>query len=206
MTRTFRFLLALAVAAFAGAMPTLADISKNPQSAPQGRYDIDPPHAVAMFCIAHFGGMTNYCGWFPKVSGTLQFLGAQPEKSSVEATIDLTKVQTRSDELDQRLRDDFFEVAKFGTATFKSTAVKVTGANQGEITGDLTLHGITKPLTLKATFNGGQPRPIGSGHVIGFSATGTVKLADFNLTGVAWKTFVGDEASLRIEAEFVSNK
>jgi polyisoprenoid-binding protein YceI len=188
------------------AWPVAADISTNALSAPKGTYRIDPPHAVVMFCIPHFGGTSNYCGWFAGVTGSLQFNGAQPEKSAIEATVDLKRVQTRSDELDQRLRDDLFEIAKFGTATFKSTAVKVTGKNSGEITGDLTLHGITKPVTLKATFNGGQPRPIGSGYVIGFSAAGSVKLADFALTGVAWKVFVGDEVTLRIEAEFVNQE
>lgn len=188
------------------ALPAFADVSKNPQSAPKGTYRIDPPHAVVMFCIPHFGGTSNYCGWFPKVAGTLTFNGSQPEKSSVTATIDLARVQTRSDELDGRLRDDLFEVAKFGTATFKSTSVKVTGANEGEITGDLSLHGVTKPVTLKAKFNGGQPRPIGNGYIVGFSAEGTVKLADFSLTGVAWKLFVGDDVTLRIEAEFVNEQ
>jgi polyisoprenoid-binding protein YceI len=205
MPRIFPFLFA-AAAILAGAIPSSADPSKNPQTAPKGRYDIDPPHAVVMFCIPHFGGTSNFCGWFPKVSGTLEFNGAQPEKSSVDVTLDVARVQTRSDELDRRLRDDLFEVAKFPTATFKSTAIKVTGTNEGEIKGDLTLHGVTKPLTLKATFNGGQPRPIGSGYLVGFSATGNVKLADFNLTGVAWKTFVGDDVTLRIESEFVNKQ
>jgi polyisoprenoid-binding protein YceI len=196
----------LICAAALSALPALADVSKNPQNAAKGTYRIDPPHAVVMFCISHYGGTSNYCGWFPKVSGILQFNGAQPEKSSITATIDLARVQTRSDELDGRLRDDLFEVAKFGTATFKSTSVKVTGTNEGEITGDLSLHGVTKPVTLKATFNGGQPRPIGSGYMVGFSAAGTVKLADFALTNVAWKVFVGDEVTLRIEAEFVNEQ
>lgn len=198
--------LLIVTAAAVAVLPASADISKNPQSATKGRYEIDPPHALIMFCIPHFGGTSNYCGWFARPSGTLQFNGAQPEKSSIEASVDLTRVQTRSDELDQRLRDDMFEVAKFATATFKSTSVKVTGANRGTVTGDLTLHGVTKPVTLDVTFNGGQPRPIGDGYLIGFSATGTVKLADFNLTGVAWKTFVGDDVTLRIEVEFVNKQ
>lgn len=194
------------IAAGLAAWPAAADVSKNPQSAPKGRYELDPAHAVVMFCVPHFGGTSNYCGWIARPAGTLQFNGAQPDKSSVEVTLDLARVQTRSDELDQRLRGEFFEVAKFAAATFKSTSIKVTGDNQGEITGDLTLHGVTKPITLKTTFNGGQPRPIGSGHLIGFSAEGTLMLADFNLTGVAWKTFIGDEVTLRIEAEFVNRQ
>jgi polyisoprenoid-binding protein YceI len=96
MGRIFRFLLLAAAGVFA-ALPAAADLSKNAQTAPKGKYEIDPPHAVVMFCIAHFGGTSNFCGWFPKVSGTLQFNGAEPEKSSVEATIDVALVATRSD-------------------------------------------------------------------------------------------------------------
>lgn len=168
----------LIAAAGLAALPALADVSKNPQTAPKGRYDVDPPHAVVMFCIPHFGSTSNYCGWFPKVAGTLQFNGAQPEKSSLEASIDLARVQTRSDELDQRLRDDFFETPKFATATFKSTAVKVTGPNQGEITGDLTLHGVTKEVAIDASFVGGGKDPWG-GERVGFTGTTKLTLADF---------------------------
>jgi polyisoprenoid-binding protein YceI len=107
-----------------------------------------------MFCISHYGGASNYCGWFPKLSGTLQFNGAQPDKSSVDVTLDVGAVQTRSDELDQRLRNDMFEAGKFGTATFKSTAVKVTGSNRGEVTGDQTMHGVTKPPRSMAASRG----------------------------------------------------
>ena len=192
---------ALALALALTAQPAQADVSKNPQSAPKGAYELVERHSTVHFCIEHLG-ISQYCGWCPKLSGTLRFNGAQPASSSVEVSIDLTKAQTRSAELDGRLRDDFFEVSKFATATFKSTSAKVTGANQGEVTGDLTLHGVTKPVTLKTQFNGGEPNPLGQGHLVGFSAQTTIKLVDFGLANVAWKVFVGDEATLRIEAEF----
>ena len=194
-------LLLIAALLGLGAGSAIADVSKNPQSAPKGAYELVQRHSLVTFCIRHLE-ISNYCGWFPKLSGTLHFNGSQPANSSVEVTIDLTKTQTRSDELDGRLRDDMFEVEKFGTAMFKSTAVKITGPNQGEITGDLTLHGVTKPVTLKTTFNGGEPNPLGQGHLVGFSAETTIKLADFGLANVAWKVFVGDEVTLTIETEF----
>lgn len=197
MLRSSLFVAALSL----GAMPALADVSKNPQSAPKGVYDLANQHSLVTYCVVHVG-ISNYCGWFPKLSGKLHFNGSQPEKSELDVSIDLKAVQSRSDELDGRLRDEMFEVAKFPTATFKSTAIKVTGTNQGEITGNLTLHGVTKPVTLKTTFNGGQPSPFGSGHLIGFSADASVKLADFGLTGVLWKVFVADDVTLHIETEF----
>lgn len=195
-----------ALFAAAGALPVMADLSTNPLSAPKGRYNIHPPHTVVMFCIPHYGGTSNFCGWFAKISGTLQFSGSQPANGKVDVKIDLSRVETRSAELDHLLRDDFFEVGKFPTATFQSTSAKVTGPNQGEITGNLTIHGATKPVTLKAKFNGGQPNPIGSGYVIGFSAEGTIKLDDFTFPRVAWRTFIGDEVTLRIEAELISEQ
>lgn len=199
-----RWSLVVLSVAVAASSPAAADISSNPQSAPKGRYTVDPPHAVVMFCIPHFGGTSNYCGWFPKVAGKLQFTGAQPANSKLSVTIDMTRVATRSDVLDQRLRDDFFEAGKFPTATFESTSAKVTGTNQGEVTGNLTIHGVTKSQTFKVRFNGGQPRPIGAGHVIGFSGEGTIRLADFSFGSVAWRVFVGDEVTLRFEVELVT--
>jgi len=194
--------LTIAASVSLGTLSAYADVSTNPQSAPKGAYELSKPHSLVTFCIKHVG-ISTYCGWFPKLSGKLHFNGAQPTTSQVDVTIDLSAVQTRSDELDGRLRDDMFEVAKFGTATFKSTTAQVTGTNQGEITGNLTLHGVTKPVTLKTTFNGGQASPFGSGHLIGFSADTTIKLADFGLTGVAWKVFVGDDVAIHIESEFL---
>src|SRR5262245_29347653 len=124
----------LAALAALCAFPTLAtDLSTNPQSAPRGRYEIDPPHSTVMFCIAHYDGVSNYCGWFAKISGTLHFTGAQPANSNIEAKIDVASVQTRSKELDDRLRDELFEASKFPTATFQSTGARVTGQNQGEV-------------------------------------------------------------------------
>src|SRR5262245_59176334 len=91
------------------AAPALADISTNPQSAPKGRYRADPGHTAVIFCIAHFGGTSNYCGWFPKITGTLNFNGAQPADSKLNISIDMAQVTTRSAELDRRLKDDFFQ-------------------------------------------------------------------------------------------------
>jgi polyisoprenoid-binding protein YceI len=194
----FYLIAALSLAAF----PAAADVSVNPQSAPKGVYELSNGHSLITFCIKHVG-ISNYCGWFPKISGKLHFNGSQPQASRVDVSIDLSAVQTRSDELDGRLRNDLFQVAKFGTATFTTNGSKITGTNQGDVEGDLTLHGVTRPVILKTTFNGGQPSPFGSGYLIGFSADAKIKLADFGLTGVAWKVFVGDEVAIHIETEFL---
>ena len=201
MLRPSLFAVMFAVAA----VPALADVSRNPQSAPKGKYKLEPNHTGIVFCIRHMG-ISDYCGRFTKVSGTMSFTGAQPEKSSADITIDTTSVDTPSSALNDKLKAEFLETAKFPTAGFKTTSVKVTGNNEGEITGNLTLHGVTKPLTLKATFNGGTQHPLANTYAVGFSAMATFKHSDFNFPDVAWRVFIGDEVTLYIETEFLAEK
>ena len=188
------------------ALPALAEgVSTNPQSAPKGKYKLDPGHTGVLFCIRH-SGISDYCGRFNSVKGSATFNGGQPEKSSVSVEIDINSLDTPSDKLDGELKASFFETAKFPTATFKSTAVKVTGKNEGEITGDLTLHGVTKSVTLKTTFGGGKMHPFANTYVVGFSATATLKHADFGFPEVVWRSFIGDDVTLTIETEMLAEK
>ncbi len=197
----------LLASAFAiAAVPAFADdVSLNPLSAPKGKYKADPNHTGVLFCIRH-NGISDYCGRFNGITATLTFSGNQPEKSSLNVEIDVNSIDTPSDKLDTELKANFFETAKFPTATFKSTAIKVTGKNEGEITGDLTLHGVTKPVTLKATFGGGKMHAFANTFVIGFSASTKIKHADFAFPNVAWRSFVGDEVTLTIETEMLAEK
>ena len=188
------------------AIPAFADdVSTNPLSAPKGKYKVEPSHTSVLFCVRH-SGISDYCGRFSGVSGSLTFNGSQPEKSALSIDIDVNTLDTPSDKLDAELKSGFFETAKFPTASFKSTSIKVTGKNEGEITGDLTMHGVTKPVTLKTTFNGGKMHPFANTYVIGFSASSKLKHADFAFPSVAWRAFVGDEVTLYIETEMLAEK
>jgi polyisoprenoid-binding protein YceI len=188
------------------ALPAFADdVSTNPLSAPKGKYKVEPSHTNVLFCIRH-NGISDYCGRFAGVSGSMTFNGGQPEKSALAISIDVNSLDTPSDKLDAELKSSFFETAKFPTATFKSTAIKVTGKNEGEITGDLTLHGVTKPVTLKTTFGGGKMHAFANTYVVGFSASTKIKHADFAFPDVAWRSFVGDEVTLYIETEMLAEK
>ncbi len=188
------------------AIPALADdVSTNPLSAPKGKYKVDPNHTSVLFCIRH-NGISDYCGRFNTVSGSLSFNGSQPEKSTLSVDIDVNSLDTPSDKLDGELKASFFETAKFPTATFKSTTIKVTGKNEGEITGDLTLHGVTKPVTLKTTFGGGKVHAFANTYVIGFSASAKIKHADFAFPAVVWRSFIGDEVTLYVETEMLAEK
>jgi polyisoprenoid-binding protein YceI len=188
------------------ALPALGqDVSTNPLSAPKGTYKVDPNHTGVSFCVRH-NGISTYCGRFNTISGSMTFNGSQPEKSSVSIAIDVNSIDTPVDKLDADLKANFFETSKFPTATFKSTAIKVTAKNEGEITGDLTLHGVTKPVTLKATFNGGKMHAFANAYVVGFSATAKLKHADFAFPAVAWRSFIGDDVTLTIDTEMLAEK
>lgn len=200
-----RFLLAsVALLAMTGA--ALAVPSADPKKAPTGSYSMDPRHSLVVFAIPHLG-ITDYYGRFDHVTGTLSFNSGAPEKSSVNVTIDMTSVDVPSKELIGELSGgNVFDSTKYPAATFKSTAVTRTGANTGTITGDLTLHGVTKSVTLDTTFGGTTTDPFSGADDIGFHATATIKRSDFGLKGMVWDSVVGDDVKLSIEAMFQHSK
>src|ERR1035437_2848495 len=129
-------------------LAALATIGFQSTSAAVETYAIDPVHSSVGFSIRHF--VSKVPGTFTKFSGTITVDRANLEKSSVEATIDVGSVNTANEKRDGHLKSpDFFDTAKFGTATFKSKSWKKTGEDSYDITGDLTLHGVTKEIVLK---------------------------------------------------------
>jgi polyisoprenoid-binding protein YceI len=104
--------------------------------------------------------------------------------------------------LDENLcKAEALSCEKFPTVTFQSTGIKKTGNNTGDITGNVTLHGVTKPVVLHAIFIGEAPGP-GGRFVMGFSATGMLKRSDFDITHAYWNLAVSDEVNFQVEAEF----
>lgn len=169
--------------------------------APKGTYKLDAQHTQVLFAIKHEGISTFY-GRLGKVSGTLNFDQAKPENSALNVVVDTTTIDTHVPELDSSVPNELFQADKFPTATFVSTGIAKTGDNTGTVTGNLTIAGVTKPVTLAVTFNGGR----GTGeplqpYRLGFDATATLKRSDFGLTHVIWDGFVSDEVTLMIEAE-----
>ncbi len=170
-------------------------------TAPKGTYKLDAQHTQVLFAIKHEGISTFY-GRLGKVSGTLNFDQAKPENSALNVVVDTTTIDTHVPELDSSVPNELFQADKFPTATFVSTGIAKTGDNTGTVTGNLTIAGVTKPVTLAVTFNGGR----GTGeplqpYRLGFDATATLKRSDFGLTHVIWDGFVSDEVTLMIEAE-----
>jgi polyisoprenoid-binding protein YceI len=189
--------ISVAIFAFADAAPGSSPTSLN---VPAATYAIYPNHTHVIFAIRHMG-LSTFHGTFGHIGGTLNFDPAQPEKSVLNVQIDMSDIQTTVDELNNTLKD-VFKVAKYPTATFVSTQIVKTGANTGTVTGNLTLAGVTKPVTLNVTFNGGRnvPMPF-QPYRIGFDATGTIKRSDFGLNNMMWSGFVSDEVTLMIDCE-----
>ena len=201
-----RRLAIFSVSAALFALPASAQVSIDPANAPPGAYRLDSAHTQVLFSIVH-GGLTDYYGRFDRLSGTLSFNPAQLEKSEVAVVIDTASVDTPSTALNNELRGpDVFDSQKFAAATFKSTAVHRTGPSSGTISGDLTLHGVTKPITLDVTFRGGEPNPLGNSYSLGFAAGTTIRRTDFGITGMRWEPFVGDDVRLTIVAMFDREK
>lgn len=181
-------------------------------TAPAGEYKLDNSHASVTFRVNHLG-LSRYTARFTDIAGKLNFDPANPAAMTVEASVDPKSIETdfplETPDFDAELAGpQWLDAAKFPTITFKSTSVEPTGANTAKVTGDFTLHGVTRPLTLDVTFNGGYaaggPDPMGAR--IGFSAQGKIKRSDFGVAyGVppAGSTFgVGDEVEISIETEF----
>jgi polyisoprenoid-binding protein YceI len=163
-------------------------------------WKIDPAHSSVEFSILHLG-VSHVHGSITGVKGTVVFDDKNVAKSSVEATMDATTVNTSNDARDKHLKSDaFFNVAASPTITFKSTAVtKVNGKLQ--MVGDLTLNGVTKPVTLDLD-GPAPPQTQKNGKVVsGFSATGTLKRADFNFGSGFAPPMLGDEVKITIDVE-----
>ncbi|MFV9654888.1 YceI family protein [Pseudomonas sp. NY15367] len=138
-------------------------------------------HAFVNFKISHLGYSWLY-GTFKDFDGTFSFDAANPEASKVNVTLKTASVDTNHAERDKHIRSaDFLNVSKHDTATFESTSVKSTGEGTADVTGNLTLNGVTKPVVIAAKFIGEGKDPWG-GYRAGFEGTTTLKLKDFDIT------------------------
>lgn len=162
-------------------------------------YTIDPGHTMVLATWNHFG-FSNPSADFGDAEGTIVYDAAKPSASSVEVTLPLSGLQTFVPKLNEHLAgSDFFDAAKFPTATFKSTKVVPTGKDTLKVSGDLTIKGITKPVVLEVKLNKAGEHPMRKVQAIGFDATATVKRSDFGVG--AYAPMVSDEVKLRITTE-----
>jgi polyisoprenoid-binding protein YceI len=201
---TFRFAAtAFALALLGAPLPVTAGDS-GLASMPAGTYVIDPHHASLIGSVSHFG-RSIYVFRFDKFDASYDYDPAAPEAAKLTVSIDVNSLDTGWDKADKEFSRDFAGAGKTPVARFVSTSI-IRNGSSGTVTGDLTLNGVTKPVSLAVTFNGyGSLGPMGVlGKKAGFSATGTVKRSDFGLTKDL--PMVGDDVSLQINAEFVARK
>lgn len=181
--------------------------SKNPAAITGGTYQADPGHTLVRWQVDHLG-FTPYFGIFGGVTGTLTLDPKNPGAAKVDVTIPVAKVTTANEALTAHLlragkdggKPDFFGPSP-ADARFVSTNVTVNGQS-ATIAGNLTLNGVTKPVTLAAEFYGAgkMPEQMGGKENVGFTATGTIKRSDFGVTmGIP---LVSDEVKLDIAAGF----
>ncbi len=199
MTKSLALLAAFALA---GTTALAAQPKAPPAAAAKvqaGSYKVDPNHTQVIWSVDHFGFSRLY-GMVGGMSGTLDLDPARPNAAKVAIDIPLSGLTVTSPGFAKHLATaDLFDVASFPTARFVSRSVAVRG-NQATIAGDLTLRGVTKPLTLAARLHGAGANPMNKKQTVGFSATAKLKRSDFNL-GYAVPN-VSDEVNLEITAAF----
>lgn len=196
-----RLLLATALVALA------APLAAAPIDAPSGTYEADLSHTSVTWRVKHLG-LSNYTARFAKIASTVQLDSAKPANSTLTVTIDANSVRTdypfpAKTDFDKEIGGSgkFLDGGKFPEIKFVSTGIVETGAKTAKITGNLTLRGVTKPVTLDAVLNGtAKANPMMGAERIGVSARGTIKRSEFGMT--YGTQFVSDDVELIVEAEY----
>jgi polyisoprenoid-binding protein YceI len=198
------------VGALAACAPASAPETEVVSDAPAGEYHLDRSHADLTFRVNHLG-FAMYTARFTDFDATLQFDPQDTQRMSVEASVNvasLTLPAPPTGFTEEMLGPHWFDATQYPAMSFRSTAVEMTGARTARVTGDLTLHGMTAPVVLEVTFNGGYAGHAMDPHArIGFSAHGMLQRSDFGIDyGVpppGSTMGVGDDVEFIIEAEFI---
>jgi polyisoprenoid-binding protein YceI len=183
-------------------------LTHNPAEVKSGDYVLDPDHGKITFTVTHMG-FSYYTGQFTGVEAKLHLDAAKPSESKLDATVPVAGIATSNPKLDTHLKTpDFFNADKFPAVSFHATKIVRTGPKTAQITGDLTLLGVTKPVTLEAEFlQAGQHPFIPGVYEVGFAAHGSLKRSEWGMSkyaSVPGSDFqpVSDEVKLQFEGEF----
>ena len=194
----FNFARSICAAALI-AMPL--SVSADLSDVPSGKYALDSTHGYITFTYSHLGFSNPRVG-FNSFDTVLNLDSENPENSTIEVTIDAASIDSRVEEFNGHLNGtDFFNTAENPTITFTSTAIEATGDNTFDVTGDLTIMGTTKPVTLNATINQAAMHPMREVPTVGVSATGQLMRSDWGLG--AYVPAVSDEVTLSIKVELL---
>jgi polyisoprenoid-binding protein YceI len=192
LARTASALTLMALGATANA--DLSDV-------PSGKYSLDLSHAYITFSYSHMGFSTPNLG-FRDFDASLDLDSNDLENSSIEVVINAASIESLKDDFNDHLRSgDFFDTANFPQATFSSTKIESTGEDTFDVTGNLTIRDVTKPVTLAATLNKAAMHPMQKVPTVGFSAETTIMRSDFGLG--RYVPNVGDEVTIHITVEML---
>lgn len=173
---------------------------RDPVQVQSGSYVLDPAHGKITWSVDHMG-FSTYVGQFTDVAAELDLDVRNPSASKLDATVQTGSVGTFHDGLDQHLKTaDFLDVAKFPSATFRATGIRLLDRDTAKIAGNLTLRGVTRPIEIEADFNQAGINPVDKQYSLGFDGEAKIKRSDFGVNyGLP---FLGDEVTLHLEAEF----
>jgi polyisoprenoid-binding protein YceI len=174
-------------------------VSRDPLKIPAGAYVLDKRHASLIARIPHMGGFSRYTLRFTGLDGGFTYDPANWQATMVSFTVDPKSVDTGDPSFNKQIAG-YFDVAKYPTISFVSTGVTAGTDGQGQVTGDLTFHGVTRPVTLNVTFNGVGPGLLGAGTRMGFSGATRINRADFGESAVT--QWAGTDVDLAFEIEF----
>lgn len=174
--------------------------TRDPAQIQAGTYAVDPGHTQVGWTVSHMG-FSNYSGGFSDVSGSLDLQPKNPGASKLSIKIPVDSVTTTSDKLTGELKgDQWLDGAKFPEMTFVSTKVTPEGKDKAKVAGNLTLHGVTKPVTLDVKLIGAGVNPLNKKVTVGFEATGTLKRSEFGVK--TYVPLIGDDLHLTIAGAF----
>ncbi len=169
-----------------------------------GQFNLDAKHSFLLFKVEHLG-LSTYVGRFNKLNATMDFDPANLPATRLDGIVDMASIDTNDADLEELLqKPQWFDTAQFPQATFTTTEVQVRGNNKIVFKGDLTLRGVTKPITMLGVFNGGADNLFTGQYTIGFSASGSISRAAFGMD--QFGALVGDEIKLEVFAEFLKNQ
>ncbi|MGB8843172.1 MAG: YceI family protein [Aliidongia sp.] len=181
------------------AAPTQS-ISHDPATVTPGTYTVDSNHTRVLFSVSHLG-FTTWYGEFTKVTGTLDLDPKAVAKSTFEIHIPMSSISTSNAKVDGELTSgQWFDAAQFPEIVFKADKVALTGKDKANVTGQLTMHGVTKPVTLAVKFNGAGMNPLAKVYTVGFELSGKIKRSDFGVK--TYLPLIGDDVDLIISAGF----
>ncbi len=192
---------AVAALSFGGVAVAQGDaLTQNPVEVASGAYVLDPDHGKITWSVDHMG-FSTYVGQFTDVSANLVLDAANPSASRLDAEVATPSVGTFHDGLDAHLKNaDFLDVENHPRASFRATSVRLTDSDSAEISGDLTLRGVTRPIVIEADFNQAGISPADNLYTVGFDGRAKIRRSDF---GIQYGLPVlGDEVTLHFEAEF----